>query len=296
MKEQRDKLSVSARERKHDGRNIHSSIMRLEDALASFQAESKELELAIEEIPRILERVSLAPNQAGAMVPGMGAAPGVAALPGVNPALAGAIVPAMGSTRPLAAAIDVPLPYFQTLAQRFEERTQQIWERVNAVESSLIAYSRQSSGVPVESQIEAVVRSQHAQFRALAAQVAQTAERLEQLREMAVRTKGVQPGMIARQGDYGWRDGQWAALDQMNAAGLNGLQGPGLGGMPPGAAGALGMGGGLGGLGGMGGGLGGLGMGGMQLGGGLGAGGMQLGGGLGAMGQNPGGGLFGQNA
>merc|ERR1719181_368500 len=120
--------------------------------------------------------------------------------------LMGAVSPAFSAARLIpAAAIDVPLPYFETLACRFEDRAQQIWERVNAVEAALVAYSRQTSGVPVESQIEAVVRSQHAQFRALAAQVTQTAERLEQLREMAIRTKGVPVGMLARPTDSNWR-------------------------------------------------------------------------------------------
>lgn len=183
LEPQREKLTTSVKQRQDDRRNLHSSLARLEDSLASFGKESALLTAAIEEIPRILERLSLHPSQHGMLTPGANAFATV-------PFAAGRLVPA--------ATIDVPLPFFETLAQHFAERLQQICERVNAVDDALSSYSRQRSGVPVAVQIEAVVRSEHAQFRALAAQVAQLAEHLEQLREAAIRTRGVPAGMLAR--------------------------------------------------------------------------------------------------
>eukprot|EP00438_Fugacium_kawagutii_P024933 Skav213190 [mRNA] locus=scaffold2826:84137:88068:+ [translate_table: standard] len=96
------------------------------------------------------------------------------------------------------AAIDVPLPYFDSLAEQLEMRAEQVYERVTAVEKALATYNRQVSGVPVAAQIEAVVRSEFLQFKAIAAELAQAGERIEQLRDAAVRTRGVPVGMLAR--------------------------------------------------------------------------------------------------
>eukprot|EP00913_Durusdinium_trenchii_P017822 g16747.t1 len=116
------------------------------------------------------------------------------------------------------AAIDVPLPYFDALAEQLEMRAEQarvltgsrpfrcfpppveVYDRVTAVEKALATYNRQVSGVPVSAQIEAVVRSEFLQFKAIAAELAQDAagERLEQLRDAAVRTRGVPVGMLAQ--------------------------------------------------------------------------------------------------
>jgi len=192
MEPHRERLSASVQQRQDDQRNLQSSLVRLEDALTAFGNESARLEAAVEEVPRVLERVSLPAQQPAT---GAGASGG--------PEAPGLLSPLASSRRIPAAAVDLPLPYFETLATQLEERAQQVWERVNAVESALTAYSRQSSGVPVASQIEAVVRCEHAQFRALASQVAQAAERLEQVREAAVRSQGVPAGMLARPADGG---------------------------------------------------------------------------------------------
>lgn len=98
------------------------------------------------------------------------------------------------------AAIDVPLPYFDSLSQLLEQRAEQVYERASAVEKALWSYQRQVSGVPVSAQIEAVVRSEFLQFKGIAAELAQAGERLEQLREAAVRSRGVPVGMS---GDLG---------------------------------------------------------------------------------------------
>ena len=71
----------------------------------------------------------------------------------------------------------------------------QVHERAGAVEKALLTYNRQVSGVPVAAQIEAVVRSEFLQFKGLAAELAQAGERIEQLREAAVRSRGVPVGM-----------------------------------------------------------------------------------------------------
>ncbi|CAK8986003.1 unnamed protein product [Durusdinium trenchii] len=72
------------------------------------------------------------------------------------------------------AAIDVPLPYFDALAEQLEMRAEQVYDRVTAVEKALATYNRQVSGVPVSAQIEAVVRSEFLQFKAIAAELVQT--------------------------------------------------------------------------------------------------------------------------
>ncbi|CAE8630025.1 unnamed protein product, partial [Polarella glacialis] len=174
LEPQRERLSDLVQQRQDDRRNIHSALARLEDSLSTFGTESAALEASIEEVPRLLERVSFPAGQQQGR----------------------------GDTRALpAGAIDVPLPYFDALAGQLEERAQQVYERVNLVEKALASYNRQASGVPVTSQIEAVVRSEHAQFRAIASELAQAGERLEQLRETAVRTRGVPVGMLARPAD-----------------------------------------------------------------------------------------------
>ncbi|CAE7533273.1 npp-10 [Symbiodinium natans] len=147
LEPQRERLSDQVQQRQDDGRSIHSQLVRLEDSLASFGAESVQLEAAAEEMPRLLERIAVPVNGPG---PGD---PSFRRLP--------------------AAAIDVPLPYFDTLAEQLEARTKQIYERVNAVEKALATYNRQVSGVPVTSQIEAVVRSEFLQFKAIAAELTQ---------------------------------------------------------------------------------------------------------------------------
>eukprot|EP00406_Dinophysis_acuminata_P058118 CAMPEP_0179279502 /NCGR_PEP_ID=MMETSP0797-20121207/36147_1 /TAXON_ID=47934 /ORGANISM="Dinophysis acuminata, Strain DAEP01" /LENGTH=232 /DNA_ID=CAMNT_0020988133 /DNA_START=81 /DNA_END=775 /DNA_ORIENTATION=+ len=186
---EREKLAASIKQRQDDRRNLHSSLARLEDSLASFRGDSSNIEATIQELPRILERVSVPGNQQG--VAGM---PGAA----VDPSGGAGMTPFAMSRRIPSAAIDVPLPYFETLTTQFEERSHQISERVDAVAAALTTYSHQCSGVAVTTQIGAVMRSEHAQFRALAAQVAQIADRLEQLRDAAIRTKGVPAGMLAR--------------------------------------------------------------------------------------------------
>jgi len=293
MEPQRERLGASVRQRQDDGRNLHSSLARLEDALASFGAESGHLEATIEEIPRLLERISLPVSQPGV------AAHGNFADGGMSP---------YAMRRLPGAAVDVPLPYFEALAAQLEERTQQIWSRVNAVEAALTTYSRPESGAPVPNQIEAVVRSQHAQFRALALHVAQTADRLEQLREAAIRTRGVPVGMLARPADS-LSDQRRAELAAFNGGGqlgslIGGPQAGSLLGIPQHGGAALGGGGlfgqPMGAMGGMGGGLfgqpsgGGL-FGAQSSGGGL-FGAQPMGGGGGLFGgASSGGGLFGAN-
>ncbi|CAE7910511.1 npp-10, partial [Symbiodinium necroappetens] len=133
LEPQRERLSDQVQQRQDDRRSIHSQLARLEDSLASFGAESVQLEAAAEEMPRLLERI--APVNAP-----------------------GAHVDPSGFRRLPAAAIDVPLPYFDALAEQLEARTKQVYERVNAVEKALATYNRQVSGVPVTSQIEARVQ------------------------------------------------------------------------------------------------------------------------------------------
>ena len=160
LEPQRERLSDQVQQRQDDGRSIHSQLVRLEDSLASFGAESVQLEAAAEEMPRLLERIAVPVNGPG---PGD---PSFRRLP--------------------AAAIDVPLPYFDTLAEQLEARTKQapphlstdtdasksrtlenreavdlalsylsgilalqIYERVNAVEKALATYNRQAGNFAV---------------------------------------------------------------------------------------------------------------------------------------------------
>ncbi|CAK9033822.1 unnamed protein product [Durusdinium trenchii] len=170
LEPERERLSELVQQRQDDRRSIHSQLARLQDSLATFGAESAQLEAAAEEMPRILERIAV-PSQPG------------------DP---------NGFRRVPMAAIDVPLPYFDALAEQLEMRAEQVYDRVTAVEKALATYNRQVSGVPVSAQIEAVVRSEFLQFKAIAAELAQAGERLEQLRDAAVRTRGVPVGMLAQ--------------------------------------------------------------------------------------------------
>ena len=103
LEPQRERLSDQVQQRQDDRRSIHSQLARLEDSLGSFGSESVQLEAAAEEMPRLLERIAVPVNQpAGAAAP-------------VDPAF----------RRLPTAAIDVPLPYFDTLAEQLETRTKQ---------------------------------------------------------------------------------------------------------------------------------------------------------------------------
>jgi len=260
VKPQREKLSACVQQRQDDRRNLVSSLARLEDALASFGVESRQLEAIIEELPRLLELISLPAGQQGmiASMPGGMGGPGGGGMDGYG-----------ASRRIPAAAIELPLPYFDILAKQFEERTLQINARVRAIESALATYCQKASGAPVGSQIEAVVRSEYAQFRALAAQVAEVAHRLEQLREVAIRTKRVPAGMLARLEDRSFIVDQRAQVggnSNLLTGGTLALPSPGMMGVG-GVAPQMGQNGGM-----------------------L---GQNTGGGL--FGGNPGGGLFGQN-
>merc|ERR1719498_242626 len=82
MEEKREKLASDVRVVQDDRRNLYSSLMRLEDALKMFGVESKDLEQMIEEVPRILERVSLPANHDAAR-----------ALHSADALLTGAVVP-----------------------------------------------------------------------------------------------------------------------------------------------------------------------------------------------------------
>jgi len=299
---QREKIALQVMQRQDDGRSIHTSVTRLEDNVAVFCQENSKLEATIEEVPRILEQVSL-PMQH----------PGIAA---AFASPSGSSFEPFAAMRLAPAAIEVPLPYFQKLPQQLTTRLEKISERVFSLQAALASYSRPMMGVSTPSQIETVVRSQHAQFRMLAAQLAQAADRLEHLRDLAVKTQGVPAGMLSRPTDIlGTSDPLLAALllpqgagsmQNLNAPGalaglalanpgiLNGQLGLALGGgLSPGLGGGLG-GLGQGGLGGLGTGAG-IGMMGAGI-GGIGGGGGILGApGGGMFGGNLGGGMFGAN-
>ena len=102
LEPQRERLSDQVQQRQDDRRSIHSQLARLEDSLTSFGAESVQLEAAAEEMPRLLERIAVPVNAPGAQV---------------DPS---------GFRRLPAAAIDVPLPYFDALAEQLEARTKQV--------------------------------------------------------------------------------------------------------------------------------------------------------------------------
>eukprot|EP00450_Noctiluca_scintillans_P017490 CAMPEP_0194510770 /NCGR_PEP_ID=MMETSP0253-20130528/42211_1 /TAXON_ID=2966 /ORGANISM="Noctiluca scintillans" /LENGTH=288 /DNA_ID=CAMNT_0039354037 /DNA_START=101 /DNA_END=963 /DNA_ORIENTATION=- len=215
MEPHRKELAVAVDQRMDDRRNLQSALARLEDALNSFGAENKELESTIEDLQRILELVSL-PTQQGFGAPG------------------DASSNHMNGRAVIAGAIDIPLPYWEKLARQFAERTGRIWERVNLVEAALSSYSRPTTGAPVAGQIEAVVRSQHARFRDLAALTAQITDRLEQLREAAIRHRGVPTGMLARPIDPRIADSRYPDARMQTGGNLLGVS---LGGMGMGGAG-----------------------------------------------------------
>lgn len=62
---QREKLAACVQQRQDDRRSLVCSLARLEDASASLGVESAQLEAIIEELPRILERISLPAGQQG---------------------------------------------------------------------------------------------------------------------------------------------------------------------------------------------------------------------------------------
>ena len=105
LEPQRERLSDQVQQRQDDRRSIQSQLARLEDSLGSFGAESVQLEAAAEEMPRLLERITIPVNQS-AGAPGAQVDPAFRRLP--------------------AAAIDVPLPYFDALAEQLESRTKQV--------------------------------------------------------------------------------------------------------------------------------------------------------------------------
>jgi len=203
----REKLSTSVQQRQDDRRDFLAALARLEDALAAFTNDSSELETVIEELPRLLERISLPAVQP------QGGGPGQMA-----------VVDGMynNARRMPVVAIDLPLPYFESLTRRFEARAIQVNERVRSIEGALATYSQKASGVSVSGQIESVIRSEYAQFRALATQLMEAANRLDQLRELAIRTKSVPAGMLVTASDH---DTSTALAPQNNITNSNLLTG-----------------------------------------------------------------------
>ena len=65
MTPQREKLSSCVQQRQDERRSLVSSSARLEDALISFGVESAQLAAIVEELPRLLERISLPAGQQG---------------------------------------------------------------------------------------------------------------------------------------------------------------------------------------------------------------------------------------